>query len=297
MPVPHDLIDSPGTILLDGAMGTELHRRGVDTALPLWSAGALESAPDMVRTIHQNYVMAGSRIITANTFRTTTFTYLRAGYEIDDARATAHHKAQLAVSLARDAAGNQALVAGSMAPVADCYSPHDYPGISIAKDTYRELAHWLKEAGTDLLLLETHITLEETQVALQSAMATGLPVLVSFLINEDLNLWGGKSLHEAIKTAVGEGAAGILINCVTLPLARMGVDALAAQTDGLFGVYANAGRSHPSMDGAIAEKVPDEEYVAAALQWKAAGARMIGGCCGTTPSTIELMNKELSRLA
>jgi homocysteine S-methyltransferase len=75
------------------------------------------------------------------------------------------------------------------------------------------------------------------------------------------------------------------------------VDYLAGQAGIPFGVYANAGRSHPSIEGIIDEKVPDEEYVTAAIQWAAAGARIVGGCCGTTPRTIALLHKELSLLA
>ncbi len=296
-----DLFQQRDTILLDGAMGSELHRRGVDISLPLWSARALETAPEVVQAIHQDYLAAGAQLLTANTFRTTTFTYQRAGLDESPARKAARRATQRAVSRAREAARDypqsRVLVAGSMAPVGDCYTPGDYPGADIARKTYRELAEWLAAAGADLLLLETHITLEEALIALAAATDTGLPVLVSYLINDDLKLWGGVSLSEAVRAAEEKGARGIMVNCVTLPVAQKGVEALSNLTALPYGVYANAGRSQPAAEGIIEEFVTDEEYATAARGWLDLGARMIGGCCGTTPHTITLLRRGISPLA
>ncbi|UCH63103.1 MAG: homocysteine S-methyltransferase family protein [Fidelibacterota bacterium] len=292
-----DLFQHRDTILLDGAMGTELLRRGVDISLPLWSARALETAPEVVQAIHQDYLTAGARLITANTFRTTTVTYQRAGLDECLARKTARRAAQLAVSLAREAARDhhqsRVLVAGSVAPVGDCYTPGDYPGADVARKTYRELAEWLAAAGVDLLLIETHITLEETLIALAAAADTGLPVLVSYLIDSDLKLWGGVPLSEAVGAAEEKGARGIMVNCVTLPVAQKGVEALSKLTALPCGAYANAGRGQPTAEGIIEEFITDEEYAAAARGWLQLGARMIGGCCGTTPHTIAYLHRFL----
>lgn len=297
----HALLSKTPVILLDGAMGTELDRRGVDISLPLWSARALETAPEVVRAIHQDYLAAGAQLITANTFRTTTFTYLRAGLDRQAARKAARQATRQAITLAREAVQANpptgGLVAGSMAPVMDCYTPGDFPGADTARQIYRELAQELAAAGADVFLLETHITLEEALIALKAAVSTGLPVLASFLINEDLKLWGGAPLQEAVKSAEGGGARGLLVNCVTLPVAGKGVEALANLTTLPCGVYANAGRSSPSIEGIIEESVPDEEFAAAAQGWVKQGARMIGGCCGTTPKTIALLRRNLSSLA
>lgn len=284
-----DLRSNQPAILLDGAMGTELACRGVDVALPLWSAGALDTAPDLVLAIHRDYLAAGARILTANTFRTTTPAYQRVGLDEAAARKSARRATQSAVTLAKAAAGDQALVAGSLAPVGDCYSPADYPGPEAARATYDESAQWLAEAGVDLLLLETHITLEEAVLALAAAHRTGLPTWVSYLVDERLNLLGGASLPAAIAAAEGGGAQGVLINCVSLAVAHEAVQALAGATTLPFGVYANAGRTQPSREGIIHQTHSNEDFVAAARDWIAAGATMIGGCCGTTPETIRAL--------
>jgi homocysteine S-methyltransferase len=197
------------------------------------------------------------------------------------------------VSLALDGSEGKALVAGSIAPVADCYTPGDYPGQTIAEKTYTELSSWLLEAGVDLLLLETHITFEEVQCALVAAHQTDLPIWVSYLIDQELCLWDGTPLQKAVDLAEREGAQAVLINCVTLDIAYHGAEALNKATSLPVGIYANAGHSQPSTDGTISEYVRDADFVEAAQAWVAAGSRIIGGCCGTTPTTISRIKATL----
>lgn len=293
MPSTSDLLKENHVILLDGAMGTELNRRGIDTTLPLWSARALDLAPQVVLAIHREYFKAGSNVITANTFRTTRYTYQQAGINDTDAGRVAREATHQAVSLALKASDGKALVAGSLAPVADCYTPDDYPGRIIAEKTYAELSTWLLEAGVNLLLLETHITFEEVQCALEAARQTGLPIWVSFLIDPKLCLWDGTPLQNAVDLVEGEGGQAVLINCITLDIARKGVEALDKVTSLPFGIYANAGRSQPATDGTILECVGDAEFAEAAQAWVTAGARIVGGCCGTTPMTISRLKSTL----
>ena len=185
-------------------------------------------------------------------------------------------------------------MAGSLAPVGDCYTPADYPGPEVARATYRDLARWMAKAGADLLLLETHITLDEARIALKAAAHTGLPTLVSYLVDDRLNLWGGASLIAAVAAAEGGGAQGILVNCLTLPVAQKVVAALADATTLPFGVYANAGETQPSKEGTIHKAHSDEDFVVAARGWIALGAAFIGGCCGSTPRTIQALNRLLA---
>src|SRR5947207_15997629 len=128
-------------ILLDGATGTELGRRGVDTRSALFSAAALVSEAGIAaqRTVHADYVKAGAQVITANTFRTNP---RKAG-------ARWRELTELAVGIARRSG---AAVAGSMAPVEDCYRPDLRPSRKVALDEHRALAGALAAAGCDLLL-------------------------------------------------------------------------------------------------------------------------------------------------
>ncbi|MEK7312266.1 MAG: homocysteine S-methyltransferase family protein, partial [Chloroflexota bacterium] len=128
-------------LILDGATGTELNRRGVDTGLPLWSANALltDSGLDTLRQIHLDYLNAGAGIITANTFRTHRRALAGKGYD-------ARELTKRAVETAREAVaqiGNLRYIAGSIAPLEDCYSPQRIPSDAECRTEHSERIHHL----------------------------------------------------------------------------------------------------------------------------------------------------------
>ncbi len=125
-------------LLLDGAMGTELINRGIDLPLPIWSADANLTHPEIVKEIHFEYIQAGAELITTNTFRTTTWTYRKAGYTPARAIERAKDCLYKAVECAQIAAGDTVKVAGSITSLEDCYSPEKFPGRSAAEDIYGE---------------------------------------------------------------------------------------------------------------------------------------------------------------
>ncbi|MCS7061275.1 MAG: homocysteine S-methyltransferase family protein [Anaerolineae bacterium] len=279
------------TIILDGATGTELARRGVDTGLPLWSANALLTAPEVVKQIHLDYLRAGAQVITANTFRTNPRTLARVGLA-GQSRALTH----LAVHLARRAiadfqmtqADAHPLIAGSIAPVEDCYSPWLVPSDAELEAEHGELAHTLAQAGCDLILVETMNTVREAVIAARAATATGLPVWVSFVLNADNALLSGESLCEAVHAVLAVRPAAVLVNCIPVTQTRAAVLALRTSISDApvqIGAYANAGHVEES-GWTMTGGVPPAEYGRAAVEWQAAGATIIGGCCGTTPEHI-----------
>ncbi|MDQ3035401.1 MAG: homocysteine S-methyltransferase family protein, partial [Myxococcota bacterium] len=154
---------SPITIL-DGPLGSELDRRGVPTPLPRWSAGAIDAAPDVIAAIHRDYARAGASVATACTFRTT-----RRAVGDDWERL-----ARRAVELARASVLPGHRVAGSIAPLEDCYRPELSPGAR-SRVEHRELARTLADAGVDLLLCETFPHVGEALVAVEEAARTGVP--------------------------------------------------------------------------------------------------------------------------
>jgi len=190
-------------ILLDGATGTELNRRGVNTDLPLWSAQALVTAPAVLHQVHADYVRAGAEVITANTFRTHRRSLARGGLGERAAELT-----RQAVDVARQAIhqagyGRPSYVAGSLAPLEDCYSPELVPPQAECEQEHAEMARNLAAAGVDLILVETMNTIREARAAVRAARATGLPVLASFVCHGDGNLFSGESIAAApIATAI-----------------------------------------------------------------------------------------------
>jgi S-methylmethionine-dependent homocysteine/selenocysteine methylase len=279
-------------LILDGAMGTELQRRGANTLLPLWSAEALVLSPALVRQIHEEYIRAGADIITANTFRTTRRTFVRTGLPDRSLRLTT-----TALSLARQARETfphqDILVAGSIAPLEDCYRPELVPLRRALEEEHAELAGRLAEGGADFLLLETMGTIREAAAACKAAAATGKEVVVSFLCNENGDLYGGESLHDAVSAILPFAPTALSINCVSPRVIEKAVARLRSASSLPFGVYANVGVPGKEHSEPMSCDVTEEEYSAFALQWSHHGAAIIGGCCGTTPAYIRKLVEAL----
>ncbi|MDA1330247.1 MAG: homocysteine S-methyltransferase family protein [Chloroflexi bacterium] len=273
-------------ILLDGATGTELERRGVNTSSPIWSAMALVDAPGIVEQVHRDYLEAGAEVIIANTFRTQRRALTKVGMGDEAARL-----AGLAVSIARKAvqvSGKEAFVAGSMAPLEDSYTPFEQAYETFLQE-HREIANNLAAAGVDLLMIETMNSVREAQAAAQAAQETGLPFGVSFVCGQDGRLLSGESLQE-VTDAVSEFKPSFLsINCTPLPAMAKALTALLAATDLPIGAYANAGHSEDFEKWGVA--APPEDYARHAKDWLAMGAKLVGGCCETQPEHIAAIFK------
>jgi len=281
-------------IVLDGAMGTELTRRGIPTPLPLWSAQALLDAPDTVRAIHEDYVRAGADIITADTFRTTPRALAKAGRAGEVARLV-----ERAVSLAREAAGRvrgarEVLVAGALAPLEDCYRPDLAPGAEQAEREHAEQAVRLARQGVDLILIETMNTIAEARAALRGAKPAGVPVLVSFICKSEREIWNGESLADAVRAVEPFKPDAILVNCVSPGVVADCLGEMSRATRFPLGCYPNAGE--PNMAEGTWNFDPQwtpERFAGAAAGWVARGAQIVGGCCGIGPDHIRALRLAL----
>ncbi|MFL7869959.1 MAG: homocysteine S-methyltransferase family protein, partial [Anaerolineales bacterium] len=221
-------LKGPEPILLDGATGTELTRRGVDTGLPLWSANALLSEEGMrvLKQIHADYLEAGAEIITTNTFRT----HVRALAPSGNG-GRAFELTQRAVEIARAAIaetpGEKArFVAGSISTLEDCYRPDLVPPLAECRTEHSERVHHLVSCGVDLLLLETFNTIREAVVAAKLATVSGTPVVVSFACNPAGKILSGETLTEAAGQLLPLGVVALGVNCgptqnLAAPLAEL----------------------------------------------------------------------------
>ncbi len=272
-------------LLLDGALGTELERRGVRTGLPLWSAHALVEAPEQVEAIHADYLDAGAELLTANTFRSQRRSLDSAGLGERAAQLTA-----LAVQLARRAArrappGRRIWVAGSAPPLEDCYRPDLVPGEAALAAEHAEHARHLTDAGVDLILAETMNSVRESVAALRAAREAGAEAAVSFVCGDDARLLSGEALDVALRAVADFEPVALMVNC--LPPSAVTPCLAPLRSAGIpFGVYANLGA--PRAKGSLerSEDRTPAEFAALAADWVSAGARAVGGCCGTTPAHI-----------
>lgn len=255
-------------------MGTELEARGVSTALPRWSASALIDAPEVVAAIHAEYAAAGATVHTTNTFRTRAATM--------GEHWQAH--AQVAVDLARQSVPPDHRVAGSVAPLMDCYRPELSPG-QRARREHQELVTVLADAGCDLILCETHSHPEELRAAVAASATTGLPVWASLTAGPEAALLSPTRMRELAEIAVGEGAECVLVNCTPAAATLAFVTALANQVPRV-GAYANAGSADDVIGWCSDHSLSTQTYTDHARRWIDAGASVLGGCCGTRPSHI-----------
>ena len=271
-------------------MGTELTRRTVDTSLPLWSAAALESAPDVVAQIHADYVAAGATVLTANTFRTNTRALAKAG--IAQRARDLTFKAVALARRAAAAAGGGVRVAGSLAPVEDCYMPELAPAVEALDIEHGELARNLADAGVDLMLIETMNSVREAVAAARAAASTGKPLWVSFTLGADGALLSGETLTSAVAAVRPFRPEAVLVNCVPVAQIAAALSDLRMAADGLiYGAYGNVGHIDDTVGWTLTDAVTPEQYAAAAQGWRAQGAGIIGGCCGTHPGHIRALVK------
>lgn len=298
-------LESALPIVLDGATGTELTRRGVPTPLPLWSATALRTHPDVVQAIHRDYLRAGARIIVANTFRTNVRTLRRAGL-LDEGAALN----RAAVALARAAADRPTAgaagrhdssgalqgcwVAASVGPVEDCYHPERVPDEATLLVEHRQMMDWLHHARPDLVWIETMNTVREARLAATAAAAFGLPFAVSFVVRENGDLLSGEPLEQAVAAVEPLGPLAIGLNCIPPTGVTRHLPRLRAATKRPLAAYAHIGNPDPICGWSFSQFLAPEQYAAHARRWAELGARIIGGCCGTTPDHIRAVAATLA---
>ncbi len=280
-------------ILMDGGTGTEIMRRGVATKLPLWSANALMSDPQVVREIHRDYILSGAEIIITNTFRTQRRT-------LDKAKKgnKARQLTKLAVKLAKEAVKEARVpwkvwVAGSVAPLEDCYTPELVPDLKTAKKEHKEHIRNLLAGGVDFILVETMNTIGEAVVALEAAKELKVPLAVSFCVDKKGRILGGEAVADMVKAVEPLRPLALMINCSDSRVTTNALRELKQLTQIPIGAYANGmGRAHDDQGWIFKGGMSVARYLQQVQDWLKAGAILIGGCCGTTPKYIEAMRKK-----
>jgi len=293
------------TLVLDGATGTELERRGVPSPLPLWSAEALITHPHVVEAIHGDYFAAGADIVVANTFRTNLRT-LRAAGRAEQGEALN----RLAVELARravsvlsedhrletGATGRQVWVAASVAPVEDCYHPERVPDEPTLQAEHAQMMARLKAAAPDLVWIETMSTVREARAAAQAAADAGLPFAVSLVVQESGDLLGGEALEEVVAAVEPFDPLAIGLNCIPPRAVAELLRRLRRFTSRPLSAYAHIGNPEPIRGWSYSQDLSPAEYADCARRWLEEGASIIGGCCGTTPAHIRALNAHLGQV-
>lgn len=283
-------------LVMDGAMGTELMRRGLDLPLPLWSAEANLTHPELVRSVHQDYVKAGADILTTNTFRTTTWTYKKEGFSPRRARERARESLLKSVEIIRQAGGVDLRIAGSMTTLEDCYQPDLFPGSGAAEDTYGETAEWFLETGISLFLFETMGHLTEITAAMEVTKNMNAERWLSLIMKDESSLLSGHKLEDALKLADSSQASLLMLNCNNFKITEKTISNLASEWDHAWGVYPNLGIDQPEPDGTIKDRVSIEIFQRSVRAYIESGASVVGACCGSTPEHIKIIRDTVDEL-
>ncbi|HBZ96378.1 MAG TPA: homocysteine S-methyltransferase family protein [Phycisphaerales bacterium] len=286
--------DAGTVLLLDGATGTELDRRGVDVGLPLWSARAMLDAPEVLEAVHRDYLESGAEAVTTNTFRTHRRSLAKEGYG-DRAESLTRDAVAIAAA-ARDAINPEAMVLGSVAPLEDCYTPDLAPDADACRREHTELIEQLVEAGVDLVLVQTMSSAHESLAAAAAAEACAPGNwAISFCLapGEPGVLMDGTPLTEVVPELGSPRFVGI--NCIAATLMADQVRHLRSIVDDGTPVAAcgNVGYPDDEVGWINTDAIEPGIYASHVQDWIEAGAGIVGGCCGTTPATIRAIRDSL----
>jgi methionine synthase / methylenetetrahydrofolate reductase(NADPH) len=276
-------------VLCDGAMGTLLYAKGVFINRCYDELNL--SQPDLIRAIHHDYLQAGAEIIETNTFGANSFRLAR--HSLADKVREINHAG---VRIAHEAAKSfDVWVAGSVGPLGTRIEPLGKTSFQEARDCFREQIQALAEAGADLIILETFGYLEEIHQAMLAAkqVAPSLPLVAQVTIDEDGNCLDGSDPETFTPKLEEWGADVIGCNCSVGPVAMLeAIERVRAATSLPLSAQPNAGIPR-SVEGRNIYLCSPEYMASYARKFVAAGVRVVGGCCGTTPEHIRTMKSAL----
>ena len=299
-------LDGGEVVLLDGAISTEIEKRGVPMDQLVWSGLGSKIGSETLLEVHKDNIRAGADVITTNTFSSARHSLTAAG----QGEATREINA-MAVSLAKQAVDEASerrtvLVAGSISPFG-AYTEilgHESPPLDLLKESYREQAEILAEEGVDLLLLEMLRDVERASVIVEAALATGIPVWSGFSSEVkagqpvmplgEYAIADGATFEEMLGNVMALGGDMAIVMHSEVEYIAPTLEVMKEKWAGPLGAYAHSGywaRPNWNFDAVISP----EDYLNEARGWVGAGARLIGGCCGIGPEHIRLLSENLKR--
>lgn len=279
-------------ILKDGGTGQELIRRSSLPAHPLWSAKVLMEEGDVVQGVHEDYIRAGARLITINSYSATPERLAREG--VPELFKPLQAKAIELVRAARDAVAVDGVsIAGCLPPLHGSYRPDLACSHDILLPLYQEIvAEQAREC--DVIVCETLGSVAEATAAAQAAVETGLPTWVFLTLSDDDSgkLRSGETLVAALEALRGSGVDGVGLNCCKPEVVSANLAALHAR-DWPVGAYANGFTGIGALEiGGTVDRLKartdlsPEAYADFAIGWVDDGLEFVGGCCEVGPDHI-----------
>ena len=293
-----NLIAQNGFALADGATGTNYFMVGLEAGYPpeLWSV----EKPDIVAGLHRQFISAGSDIVLTNSFGGTSFRLKlhQAQDRVGELNQAAARLARQEASREKEASGREIIVAGSIGPTGELFTPLGTLTESAAKQAFTDQAEALAEGGVDMLWIETISAFDEVFVAIDAAKSTGLPVAATMTFDTAGKSMMGVSPADFARELEARGVVALGANCGVGPAEL--IDSVLAMSPSLArdrgGVWriAKGNCGIPGFqDGQIHYHGTPELMAEYACIARDAGVAVIGGCCGTTPDHIQAMRQAL----
>jgi S-methylmethionine-dependent homocysteine/selenocysteine methylase len=304
-----ECLNNKKVLLLDGGVSTEIRRRGVALDKNVWSGLTTKTHPDEVREVHQDYILAGAQVITANTYSTARHVLesINLGQE---AKILNFKSVQLAQEARDEVAEQDVWIAGSMSSMPPLTSQREVAIGEHVESSYQEQAEVLAQAGVDLIICEMMRDIENASTVIKAAVSTGLPVWVGYSTMMADNGVDVRSLrwkdtddytddHEfsALVEALaplGGQAAGIMHTRVENIVPAL--DVLRSHWSGPTMAYAETGRL--VLPEWLYEEISSPDDYAIEIQnWiENQGVQIVGGCCGTRPEHIQALSQLMTRI-
>ncbi len=285
-------------VLADGAMGTLLYARGVATSRCIDELNLTD--PNLVLSVHEEYLQAGAELLETNTFGANRFRLAKYGLgaNVAEINAAGARLARQAVERLKEKQAVEAWVGGAVGPLGVRLEPLGKTGLDEARAAFADQIAVLAENGIDLLIIETMPALNEARQALETAksVAPDLPVLVMVTVDDESECLDGSSPAQAAALLTEWGADAIGVNCSTGPATVLtAIEAMRLATTLPIAAMPNAGLPRAVEGRNIYLCSP--EYMASFVRKAiAAGTQLVGGCCGTTPNHIRAMRSAIRAL-
>ncbi len=285
-----------GPIVSDGAMGTMLFRSGMlpGECSEHWNV----KRPEVVASIHRQYVESGSMLLTTNTFGASPLALERHGLS-----GLAEEINKRGVEIAKEVACGKARVMASIGPFGGFLEPVGETPVEDLRSALRHQISWFLDAGADAVEIETMVDPNELELAVEVARAQAdWPIIATFAFKKTPSGFRtimGTTVSEAMTAAIGAGADAVGANCGTAldldDYLVLALECLRAAQGHIVAVQPNAGAPRMTESGAVYSVTPGDmaDWALRAIE---AGVSVIGGCCGTTPEHLKAMAKVVKQI-
>lgn len=274
-------------LILDGAVGTQLETNNIPLDLPVWSADANLNYPEVIIKIHKEYISAGADIITANTFRSTPWTYRKAGFSNQKAFNISRDSFFYGIDCAFKAAESITEIAASITSVDDCYAPENFPGKAVTEDNYGQLLEWVSQTDVSIILFETMGNIEEIKIAIDMSSGSKKIIWISLIMKDKDTLLDGTPLSNVMSLIQSSNIDLLLLNCNNFKLTAETLDEIIKFRNYKIGAYPNLGLKEYQNN--FSTTLDEPNFISGMESILHHKLFVLGTCCGSSPNHTKIL--------